>query len=232
MALLALRDVDKVFYRGDEKITAVRAVTVEIEAGEHVVITGPSGSGKSTLLYMMGLLDVPTAGEYVLQNTSTCTLPDSERARLRNAYMGFVFQSFHLIPRATALKNVMMPLLYSGSHGKKIDTRLQEEKARSVLERVGLADRMHHVPNQLSGGQRQRVAIARAIVNKPQVIFADEPTGNLDSKSGSEIVTLFESLNSEGVTVIIVTHDPRLAERAARRLVLEDGSLVGDYHAG
>ncbi len=232
MALLDLRDVEKVFYRGDEKITAVRSVNVQIQAGEYVAITGASGSGKSTLLYMMGLLDVPSAGEYLVQESSTSMLSDAERARLRNVYMGFVFQSFHLIPRATALKNVMMPLLYSASHGGIIDVQAQEEMARQVLQRVGLADRMEHIPNQLSGGQRQRVAIARAIVNKPRVIFADEPTGNLDSKSGNEIIGLFESLHSEGVTIIIVTHDPRIAERAPRKLVLEDGALVGDSYAG
>lgn len=232
MALLDLRDVEKVFYRGDEKITAVRSMNVQIQAGEYVVITGASGSGKSTLLYMMGLLDVPSAGEYLVQGSSTGTLSDAERARLRNVYMGFVFQSFHLIPRATALKNVMMPLLYSASHDGIIDVQTQEEMARQVLQRVGLASRMEHIPNQLSGGQRQRVAIARAIVNKPRVIFADEPTGNLDSKSGNEIIGLFESLHSEGVTIIIVTHDPRIAERAPRKLVLEDGALVGDSYAG
>jgi putative ABC transport system ATP-binding protein len=232
MALLDLRDVEKVFYRGDEKITAVRSMNLQIQAGEYVVITGASGSGKSTLLYMMGLLDVPSAGEYLVQESSTSTLSDAERARLRNVYMGFVFQSFHLIPRATALKNVMMPLLYAASHDGIIDVQTQEQMARQVLQRVGLADRMEHIPNQLSGGQRQRVAIARAIVNKPRVIFADEPTGNLDSKSGNEIIGLFESLHSEGVTIIIVTHDPRIAERAPRKLVLEDGALVGDSYAG
>ena len=232
MALLDLRDVEKVFYRGDEKITAVRSMNVQIQAGEYVAITGASGSGKSTLLYMMGLLDVPSAGEYLVQESSTSMLSDAERARLRNVYMGFVFQSFHLIPRATALKNVMMPLLYAASHDGIIDVQTQEQMARQVLQRVGLADRMEHIPNQLSGGQRQRVAIARAIVNKPRVIFADEPTGNLDSKSGNEIIDLFESLHSEGVTIIIVTHDPRIAERAPRKLVLEDGALVGDSYAG
>jgi putative ABC transport system ATP-binding protein len=231
MALLSLRTINKMFYRGDEEIHAVRDVNLEINESEFIAITGSSGSGKSTLLYMMGLLDVPTSGEYLIRGSATSTLSDAERARLRNQYMGFVFQSFHLLARATALKNVMMPLLYSASHGETKETRLQEEMALSVLQRVGLAERIHHIPNQLSGGQRQRVAIARAIVNNPRVIFADEPTGNLDSKSGGEIIELFESLHREGVTVVIVTHDPRIAERAPRRLVLEDGSIVGDINA-
>ena len=231
MALLSLRTINKMFYRGDEEVHAVRDVNLEINESEFIAITGSSGSGKSTLLYMMGLLDVPTSGEYLIRGSATSTLSDAERARLRNQYMGFVFQSFHLLARATALKNVMMPLLYSASHGETKETRLQEEMALSVLQRVGLAERIHHIPNQLSGGQRQRVAIARAIVNNPRVIFADEPTGNLDSKSGGEIIELFESLHREGVTVVIVTHDPRIAERAPRRLVLEDGSIVGDINA-
>lgn len=231
MALLSLRAINKMFYRGDEQIHAVRDVNLEINEGEFIAITGSSGSGKSTLLYMMGLLDIPTSGEYLIQGSVTSTLSDAQRARLRNQYMGFVFQSFHLLPRATALKNVMMPLLYSASHGETKETKLQEEMALSVLQRVGLAERIHHIPNQLSGGQRQRVAIARAIVNKPRVIFADEPTGNLDSKSGGEIIGLFESLHREGVTVVIVTHDTRIAERAPRRLILEDGSIVGDINA-
>ena len=209
----------------------MRDVNLDINESEFIAITGSSGSGKSTLLYMMGLLDVPTSGEYLIRGSATSTLSDAERARLRNQYMGFVFQSFHLLARATALKNVMMPLLYSASHGETKETRLQEEMALSVLQRVGLAERIHHIPNQLSGGQRQRVAIARAIVNNPRVIFADEPTGNLDSKSGGEIIELFESLHRDGVTVVIVTHDPRIAERAPRRLVLEDGSIVGDINA-
>jgi putative ABC transport system ATP-binding protein len=231
MSLLSLRGVHKIFYRGDEKIPALRDLSLEIEAGEFIAITGASGSGKSTLLYILGLLDRASSGEYYLDTKETEKLSDDERAKLRNRYMGFIFQSFHLLPRATALRNVMMPLVYASSYDKALPEAEQRARAEQVLSMVGLSDRMYHVPNQLSGGQRQRVAIARAMVNKPRVLFADEPTGNLDSKSGKEILKLFEQLNSEGVTVIMVTHDPSIAERAKRRLVLGDGALLGDTRA-
>jgi putative ABC transport system ATP-binding protein len=231
MGLLSLRSINKIFYRGDEKIWAIRDLSLTIEAGEFIAITGASGSGKSTLLYILGLLDSATSGQYVLEGRATEALSDNERAKLRNRYMGFVFQSFHLLPRATALRNVMMPLMYASSYEKALPEAEQRARAEQALEIVGLSDRIQHIPNQLSGGQRQRVAIARAMVNKPRVLFADEPTGNLDSKSGKEILKLFEQLNSEGVTVIMVTHDPSIAERAKRRLVLGDGALIGDTHA-
>lgn len=232
MTLMQLSNLCKVFHRGDEEIFAIRDLSLTITEGEFIAITGASGSGKSTLLYLLGLLDTPTSGQYHLRDKATHLLSDDERAGLRNAFMGFVFQSFHLLPRATALRNVMMPLVYStAASSSALNEQQQRERAEAALRIVGLQDRMLHVPNQLSGGQRQRVAIARAIVNSPRVLFADEPTGNLDSKSGKEVLALFERLHSEGVTVIMVTHDPSIAERAHRRLVLGDGALIEDRHA-
>jgi ABC-type lipoprotein export system ATPase subunit len=223
--LLTLRNVNKFFYRGEEKIHAIRNLSLEILRGEFIAVTGASGSGKSTLLYMMGLLDSPNSGSFLIDGTLTETLSDDERAKLRNRSMGFIFQSFHLLPRATALRNVMMPLVYTSSYGEPISERDQRERAEAALKMVGLTDRMYHLPNQLSGGQRQRVAIARAIVNRPQILFADEPTGNLDSKVGQEILSIFEDLNGRAVTIVMVTHDPAIANRAKRRLVIEDGAV-------
>lgn len=231
MALIEVEQLGKVFRRGDEEIHALRGINLEINAGEFLAITGPSGSGKSTLLYILGLLDRPNSGRYLLEEQPTERLSDSERARLRNRFMGFVFQSFHLLPRATALRNVMMPLVYASSYQTPIPEVQQRKQAEEALALVGLSDRLNHRPNELSGGQRQRVAIARAMVNKPRVLFADEPTGNLDSKSGKEILALFENLNAQGVTLIMVTHDPSIAARARRRLVLRDGMIVEDYDA-
>ncbi len=225
-ALLSLESVSKVFYRGDERIEALSELSLTIDRGEWVAITGASGSGKSTLLYILGLLDRPTAGRYRINGGPTETLSDEECAKLRNHTMGFVFQSFHLLPRVSALRNVMMPLAYASSYEKAIPDREQRERAERALTVVGLRDRMDHLPNQLSGGQRQRVAIARAIVNNPRVLFADEPTGNLDSKVGGEIVALVERLHGEGVTVVMVTHDNAIAQRAKRRIVLGDGRLI------
>jgi putative ABC transport system ATP-binding protein len=231
MALLALHDITKVFHRGDEQIVALNNLTLSIDSAEFIAITGASGSGKSTLLYILGLLDLATSGRYLLEGRATEALSDDERAKLRNRYMGFIFQSFHLLPRATALRNVMMPLAYASSYETAIPELEQRERATKALETVGLSDRMLHLPNQLSGGQRQRVAIARAIVNNPSVLFADEPTGNLDSKSGREILSLFERLHAQGVTVIMVTHDQAIADHAKRKLVLQDGALIGDARA-
>lgn len=231
MPLLTLEHISKNFYRGDEQIAAIRDLSLVIEAGEFVAITGSSGSGKSTLLYLLGLLDKPSGGRYTLEEKPTESITDDERARLRNKFMGFVFQSFHLLPRASALRNVMMPLVYASSYAEPMTDSEQRKRAEDALALVGLSDRMNHLPNQLSGGQRQRVAIARAIVNNPHLLFADEPTGNLDSKSGRDILSLFEQLNGRGVTVIMVTHDKTIAEHARRRLVLEDGALIEDSHA-
>lgn len=223
--LLTLKTINKFFYRGEEEIHAIRDLSLEISRGEFIAVTGASGSGKSTLLYIMALLDRPNSGSYLIDGALTDTLSDDGRAKLRNSAMGFIFQSFHLLPRATALRNVMMPLVYTSSYGEPVAEREQRERAAECLRMVGLADRMQHLPNQLSGGQRQRVAIARAIVNRPQILFADEPTGNLDSKVGQEILSIFERLNSLNVTIVMVTHDPAIANRAKRRLVLEDGSV-------
>ncbi len=231
MALISIEGLDKVFRRGDEEIHAIRSMSLSIEPGEFISITGPSGSGKSTLLYILGLLDKPTNGRYLLQGTPVENLSDTERAQLRNKFMGFVFQSFHLLPRATALRNVMMPLVYAGTYEAALPEAEQRARAADALTMVGLENRMNHLPNELSGGQRQRVAIARAIVNRPKLLFADEPTGNLDSKSGKEIITLFDRLNAEGVTIIMVSHDPAIAGHAHRTLSLRDGELVEDRRA-
>ena len=231
MTLITLEHINKIFYRGDEEIYAIRDLSLSVEAGDFIAITGSSGSGKSTLLYILGLLDRPSSGRYILRGEATEGLTDDERARLRNRFMGFVFQSFHLLPRATALRNVMMPLVYASSYEGALSEVEQRARAEESLRLVGLADRMLHLPNQLSGGQRQRVAIARALVNNPALLFADEATGNLDSKSGKDIIALFEKLNANGVTVIMVTHDLSIAERARRRLVLGDGALREDRHA-
>lgn len=231
MALISLEKITKIFRRGEEEIFAIRELSLTIDPGEFIAITGASGSGKSTLLYILGLLDTPTSGRYLLEDKPTESISDDARAQLRNKFMGFVFQSFHLLPRASAVRNVMMPMVYASSYERALPDQEQRAKAEAALSIVGLQDRMHHLPNELSGGQRQRVAIARAIVNSPRVLFADEPTGNLDSKSGKEVLALFEKLHSEGVTVIMVTHDPAIADRARRKLVLGDGALIGDTRA-
>lgn len=228
MPLIRTENLNKVFTRGDEEIRAINDLSLSIEAGEFISITGASGSGKSTLLYILGLLDKPTSGRYYLQDEPVEALSDTERAQLRNRFMGFVFQSFHLLPRATALRNVTMPLVYATGSGPVLSESEQRARALEALALVGLSDRVNHRPNELSGGQRQRVAIARAVVNNPKLIFADEPTGNLDSKSGRDILALFERLHAQGVTVLMVTHDPSVAERAHRRLILRDGALVED----
>lgn len=228
MSLITTESLNKIFTRGDETIQAIRDLNLSVEPGEFISITGASGSGKSTLLYILGLLDKPTSGRYFLQGEPVENLSDTELAALRNQFMGFVFQSFHLLPRASALRNVMMPLVYATTPEGGISEAEQRERAIAALDIVGLKDRMNHRPNELSGGQRQRVAIARAIVNNPKLLFADEPTGNLDSKSGRDILTLFERLHAQGVTILMVTHDQTIAGRAHRQLVLKDGALVED----
>jgi len=220
--------LNRIFVRGDEEIRALDSISLTIEPGEFVAITGSSGSGKSTLMYILGLIDRQTSGSYYLQAKLTDALSDNQRAQLRNQFMGFVFQGFHLLPKATALRNVAMPLVYSASYDRGFSLGAANERARAALERVGMADRMTHRPNELSGGQRQRVAIARALVNSPQVLFADEPTGNLDSKRGQEIFTLFKELNSDGVTIVLVTHDGQLAAQATRQIVMLDGRISSD----
>jgi putative ABC transport system ATP-binding protein len=225
VALIALDRVCKEFSVGGETIRALQEVTLSIESGEFVSIIGPSGSGKSTLMNILGLLDFPTSGTYRLDGREAQSLSDDERSELRNQKIGFVFQSFNLIPRVSALRNVEMPLVYSAGYDPEFSHKRAREMARESLKRVGLADRVDHKPNELSGGQRQRVAIARALVNRPKILFADEPTGNLDSKSGKEILELFHELNRDGVTVILVTHDPEIARRAQNIIQVFDGRV-------
>ena len=221
--VIYIRDLYKSYYIGEIEVPALRGVDLEVYPGEVIAIMGPSGSGKSTLMNMVGCLDSPTAGEYRLEGQLVSELVDDELALVRNEKIGFVFQKYNLLPRATAIENVELPLRYSQ------DQSHMRERSREALERVGLADRMLHKPNELSGGQQQRVAIARAIVNEPAIILADEPTGNLDSKSGQEIMDLLIELNTRlGTTVVIVTHDSKIAEQTQRTVHLQDGVIV-DY---
>lgn len=222
-SLVRLTGISKHYKSGDEDVRALDDVSLTINKGEFLSILGPSGSGKSTLMNMLGCLDKPTAGEYFLNEEDVSALTGNQLAKIRNQNIGFVFQSFNLLEYASALENVALPLVYRGV--KASDRKL---KAALLLERVGLGDRMHHKPNQLSGGQKQRVAIARALVNDPQIILADEPTGALDSKSGAEIEALFNELNQEGRTLIIVTHDNALAQRTHRIVTIKDGKVVTD----
>lgn len=217
---------------GDEIIRALDGISFSIEEGEFVAIVGPSGCGKSTLMNILGLLDQPETGQYLLDKISAGGLNDTERAQLRNQKIGFVFQNFQLLSRATARRNVELPLVYCASYGKKFTPKEMKEQALGALSRVNLTARSDHKPNELSGGQRQRVAIARALINNPRLLLADEPTGNLDSKSGAEILALFQELNSTGVTVILVTHDPQIAERAKHTIVMSDGKIVSDIKRG
>jgi putative ABC transport system ATP-binding protein len=224
--VIKLEGLCRDFQVGDQTVHALRDLDLHIAAGEYMSIMGPSGSGKSTLLNILGLLDRPTAGRYWLNGTDVSNLSDDELAFERQRNIGFVFQFFHLIPRMSALENVELPMTLAGH--KPAERRAQ---AKDMLVAVGLADRMHHRPDQLSGGQRQRVAIARAMVMKPGVLLADEPTGNLDSHSGAEVVEIIENLNAEGITLIVVTHDPDIGSRARRRLVLHDGRVARDSGA-
>src|SRR5215467_1262040 len=216
-------DLRKTYVMGDQTIHAVSGVDIEIKKGEYVAIMGPSGSGKSTLMNLIGCLDSPSAGQYWLAGRLVSELDDDELAYIRNKEIGFVFQTFNLLPRATALHNVELPLIYNGTPAEE---RL--EKAKQALARVELTDRMHHKPNELSGGQRQRVAIARALVNSPSIVLADEPTGNLDSRTGEEIMALFANLHSEGNTIILVTHEHDIAQHAHRSIFIRDGKIASD----
>jgi putative ABC transport system ATP-binding protein len=213
----------KVYEMGAEQVHALRGVDVEIRKGEYVAIMGPSGSGKSTLMNLIGCLDSPSSGKYWLAGRLVSDLDDDELAYIRNKEIGFVFQTFNLLPRATALHNVELPLIYNGTPAAE-----RIEKAKKALERVDLMDRMHHKPNELSGGQRQRVAIARALVNSPSIVLADEPTGNLDSKTGEEIMALFENLYRQGNTIILVTHENDIARHAHRVIHIRDGRIASD----
>ena len=231
MALIELSHITKLFRMGDEEIHALDDFSLSIEEGEFVAITGPSGCGKSTLLSILGLLDSPSTGIYKLDDKPAHSLNDDQRAQLRNQKIGFVFQAFHLLPRASALRNVEMPLVYSAGYDQSYSKQKIRTLAVEALSRVSLSDRMEHKPSELSGGQRQRVAIARALVNRPKLILADEPTGNLDSKSGGEILQLFEDLHHQRVTLILVTHDPKVAARARRTISMLDGKINEDRYA-
>jgi len=224
-ALLSLEGIQKVYQSGsDVSVHALRGVTLTIGRGEFVAIMGSSGSGKSTLMNIVGCLDRPTGGSYLLDGREVSRLSKAELATVRNEIIGFVFQSFNLLARTTALENVELPMIYAGVGGRE-----REERARAALERVGLGARLDHHPNQLSGGQQQRVAIARAIVNRPKVILADEPTGNLDSRTSVEVMALFQELGRAGITVVLVTHEPDVAEYASRVIVVKDGLVVTDH---
>ena len=223
MALIETVDLWKTYVMGTEEIHALRGVTIQIERGEYVAIMGPSGSGKSTLMNLIGCLDTPSKGSYLLNSKQVSQMNDNELARIRNEEIGFVFQTFNLLPRATALRNVELPLVYAGVQAKD-----REVRARGALEKVELTSRMNHRPNELSGGQRQRVAIARALVNNPSILLADEPTGNLDSKTGLEIMTLFERLHKSGNTIILVTHEADVAAYAYRTIHIRDGQIEND----
>ena len=223
MSLIELHDIRKTYSLGEIDVPVLKGITLSIEKGEYVALMGASGSGKSTLMNILGCLDRPTSGDYLFDGREVGRLSGDERAKLRNKYIGFVFQSFNLLPRTSALENVCMPLYYTAGD---ISSREAAKRGRAMLERVGLAERMHHEPSQLSGGQQQRVAIARALVNRPPVLFADEPTGNLDSKTSVEVMNLFEELNREGITIILVTHATEVADCAKRTIHIQDGLIV------
>jgi putative ABC transport system ATP-binding protein len=224
MVLIETRDLWKTYRMGDEEIHALRGVSVRIDRGEYVAIMGPSGSGKSTLMNLIGCLDTPSKGTYLLNGKEVSLMNDNELARIRNEEIGFVFQTFNLLPRATALHNVELPLVYAG-----VPKKDRLDRAKVALEKVELTPRMHHRPNELSGGQRQRVAIARALVNNPSILLADEPTGNLDSKTGIEIMALFGKLHRSGNTIVLVTHEADVAAHAHRIIHIRDGQVEKDY---
>jgi putative ABC transport system ATP-binding protein len=223
MALIETRDLWKTYVMGEEEIHALRGVSIQIERGEYVAIMGPSGSGKSTLMNLIGCLDTPSKGSYLLNGKQVSEMNDNELARIRNQEIGFVFQTFNLLPRASALQNVELPLVYAG-----IPAKDRIKLAKNAIDRVELTSRMTHKPNELSGGQRQRVAIARALVNSPSILLADEPTGNLDSKTGAEIMALFAKLHESGNTIVLVTHEADIAAFAHRTISVRDGQVEKD----
>lgn len=222
-SLIQLRDIRKQYQMGSQTVHALAGISLDVKTNEYVAIMGPSGSGKSTMMNIIGCLDTPTSGEYFLNNQQVSEMTDNELAEIRNREIGFVFQTFNLLPRVNCLQNVELPLVYSGMRRS-----VRREKAASALESVGLGDRMDHKPNELSGGQRQRVAVARALVNNPSIIMADEPTGNLDTKTGEEIMHLFEQLYRQGNTLLVVTHEEDIAQHARRIIRLRDGLIESD----
>ncbi|KAB3532120.1 ABC transporter ATP-binding protein [Alkaliphilus serpentinus] len=221
--MIEIKNLSKIYKTGNISVTALKNVTLKIEKGEFVGIMGPSGSGKSTFMNIIGCLDRPTSGLYVLDDKTIENMSDNELAEVRNNKIGFVFQSFNLLPRTSALKNVELPMVYA-----KVSAKERRSRALEALDWVGLGDRTHHNPNELSGGQKQRVAIARSLVNQPAIILADEPTGNLDTKSGEEVMEIFKKLNKDGVTIILVTHERDIAEQSKRIVTFRDGEIISD----
>ncbi len=228
MPVISVKDLTKVYRMGEHEVRALRGVTLDVEPGEFVAVTGPSGSGKSTFMHIAGCLDRPTGGQYFLDGKDVSKLSKDELARVRNQKIGFVFQGFNLLSRTTALDNVELPLLYRSGNGFKSKER--HKRALAVLDAVGLGERYHHLPNQLSGGQQQRVAIARALINEPSILLADEPTGNLDTRTSIEVMGIFQRLNEErGITVLLITHETDIAEYGTRLIRFRDGRVVADY---